>query len=128
MGKPIRKRFDINVLTEFQKITQTFNLDKNIKYIKGLLISGNRDDLIYFRGTQRIEINGEEYFPENYQSRLLMAGLNMAPHNRFYDLGSVPSGNGVIKVTFQDEDSRLTSFEPYRVSLYILAELDDETR
>ena len=89
------------------------------------MMASDRDDLIYYRGSQRIEINGEEYFPENYESRHLMSGINIAPQTRFYDMGSIPTGNGVVKVTYTDRDSDLAPWENYRVSIYILAELDE---
>ena len=125
MGKPVRKRFDLDITTEFQSVSKTFNLDKNIKFITGLLISSSRDDLVFFRGSQRIEINGEEHFPENYESKLLMSGINISPRQRYYEMGSISTGNGVVKVAYKDSASNLTSFEPYRVSLYLLAELEE---
>ncbi len=126
MGKPVRKRYDLKIITQKGSHSQTFNLDKNIKFIKGIMMSADRDDLIFYRGCQRIEINGVEYFPENYESKHLMCGQNVSPHNRFYDMGAIPTGNGVIKVTYQDADSDLGPWEPYRISLYILGELEDE--
>lgn len=124
MGKSVRKRFDLQVNAARTTVSATFNLDKTIQVIRGLLVTSSRDDLIYHRGTQRIEINGEEFFPENYESKLLMSGLNIAPHTRFYDMENIPSGNGILKVTYNDADSDVANFQPYRVSIYLLAELE----
>lgn len=119
MNKTVKKRFDILVATEGAKVSDTFELDKDITTVKGLLLSSDRDDLLYFRGSQKIIINAEEIFPEHYESKLLMSGINVAPHQRFYDLGEVGTGNRNVKIEFQDNTSGQASFEPYRVSLYL---------
>ncbi len=125
MLKPVKKRFDLNVTSANQIITKNFELDKNIKSVKGILLTSDKDDLLYYRGSQKIEINKEEYFPENYESKLLMSGINVSPKSRYYDLGGVNPGNGTIKVVFQDFEDARTVFSPYRVSLYVDCEMED---
>lgn len=125
MLKPVKKRFDITVAEANKTVTKTFELDKNIKSIKGLLITSDKDDLLYFRGTQKIEINKEEFFPENYESKLLMSGVNVSPKQRYYDLGNVNPGNGSVKVSYTDTDDLRTPFVTYRVSLYLDCEMED---
>ncbi|HYG53125.1 MAG TPA: hypothetical protein VD905_19635 [Flavobacteriales bacterium] len=119
MSKTLKKRFDILVTDEEGKFSETFELDKDITAVKGLLLASDRDDLLYFRGSQKIQINSEEIFPEDYESKLLMSGINVAPGERFYDLGGVGTGNRVVKVEFKDNQTTQASFEPYRVSLYL---------
>ncbi|NLR82256.1 hypothetical protein [Chitinophaga eiseniae] len=115
----VKKRFDVQVTTEGQLITQTFELDKNITTIKGILLTSNADDLLYYRGSQRIEINKYEVVPDNYESKLLMSGINLSPNQRWYEVGDLPAGNGQVKITFTDRiDTRFT-FDTYRVSLYL---------
>lgn len=126
MCKLIKKRYDILVSGDNKTITKTFELDKNIKSVKGVLVTSDKDDLLYYRGTQKIEINSEEYFPENYESKLLMSGVNVAPKQRFYDLENVPAGNGIIKMSYTDADDGRTLFEAYRVSLYVNCEIEEE--
>jgi hypothetical protein len=125
MLKPIKKRFDIQVNSEGENITKTFELDKNIKSVKGLLLTSDKDDLLYYRGSQRIEINKIEYFPDNYESKLLMSGINISPKARYYDLGNVNPGNGTIKLVYVDFPDGRTVFETYRVSLYIDCDMED---
>lgn len=125
MLKPVKKRFDIPVTEANKKVSKTFELDKNIKAVKGVLITSDKDDLLYFRGSQKIEINKEEYFPDNYESKLLMSGVNVSPKQRYYDLGNVNPGNGSVKVEFTDTDDARTPFVPYRVSLYLDCEMED---
>lgn len=125
MLKPIKKRFDIQVTSPGTTITQTFELDKTIKSVCGLLLSSDKDDLLYYRGSQKIEINKEEIFPDGYESKLLMSGINVSPKQRFYDLGNVNPGNGSVKITYVDTEDGRTNFTAYRVSLYLDSQTED---
>lgn len=124
MLKPVKKRFDFKVREAGKMVSQTFELDKTIKSVKGVLLTSDKDDLLYYRGSQKIEINKEEYFPENYESKLLMSGINVPPKMRYYDLGGVNPGNGSVKVTYQDTEDGRTQFVEYRVSLYLDCEME----
>lgn len=126
MLKATKKRFDIKILVANSGVNDTFELDKNIVKVHGILVTSDKDDLLYYRGTQKIEINKEEFFPENYESKLLMSGINVAPKQRYYDLGGVAPGNGLVKITYKDLDDGRTVFTPYRVSLYLDCEMEDE--
>jgi hypothetical protein len=118
MNKIVKKRFDLDVTAANQTITKTFDLDKDITAIKGLLITSDRDDLLYYRGSQRIEISKEEFFPDAYESKLLMSGISVAPRERYYDLGNVNPGNRSIRVDYKDANHALAPFTAYRVSFY----------
>lgn len=126
MLKATKKRFDIKITQANSTVSDTFELDKNIVKVHGVLVTSDKDDLLYYRGTQKIEINKEEFFPENYESKLLMSGINVAPKQRYYDLGGVPPGNGRVQITYKDLDDGRTAFVPYRVSLYLDCEMEDE--
>src|SRR4051812_22640163 len=125
MIRRIKKRFDIQVTAANETFTKSFELDKSIVCVKGLLFTSNMEDFLYFRGSQRIEINAREYFPEGYETKLLMNGINVAPNFRFYRLGRIKPGNGIVKVEFKDEDDGRTTFSAYRVSLYLDLEMED---
>lgn len=118
MGKIIKKRFDIAITEQGATISKTFELDKTIVALKGVLVTSDRDDLLYYRGAQKLEINREEIFPENYESKLLMSGINVPPKSRYYDLGGMNPGNGNIKVDYKDSNSTVANFASYRVSYY----------
>jgi hypothetical protein len=123
MGKRIKKRFDIDITAENAVTSKTFELDKTVEKISGLLFSSNRDDLLYYRGTAKVEINSDEIFPEDYECKLLMSGLNVSPNDRFYNLGGIPPGNFKVKVDYKDTlDARL-AFTAYRVSVYLDLEI-----
>jgi hypothetical protein len=114
-----RKRFDINIVNEGKKHSKTFELDKTSKFIKGIIFTSDREDLMFYRGSLRLEINGKELFPEKYESKLLMTSLNVEANKRYYNLSEVMVGNGIIKLDYQDDGNPNIPFEPYRVSLYL---------
>lgn len=122
MNKRIKKRFDIEVTSASRIFSKSFELDKDVVFILGMLVTSDKDDFLYYRGSQRVEINKEELFPENYESKLLQSGINVSPNARYYDLGKIPPGNGIIKVDYKDTAHPLTVFAPYRVSFYFECE------
>lgn len=126
MLKPVKKRFDIEIVNNGDRVNKTFELDKNIKSVRGVLVTSNKDDLLFFRGQQKIEINKSEFFPDNYESKLLMSGINVPPKQRYYDIGNVVPGNHLVKISYEDIDDGRTVFEAYRVSLYLDCEMEDE--
>ena len=120
----VKKRFDILINAPSASYTQTFELDKTITKVKGLLFTSDRDDLMYYRGSQRVEINKEEIFPLEYETKLLMSGLNVSPNDRYYDLGGIPPGNGHVKIEYKDANYDGAAFVAYRVSLYLDCETE----
>jgi hypothetical protein len=125
MRKKIKKRFDIEITQAGALHSKTFELDKSIVSIHGLLFTSNRDDLLYYRGSNKVEINRQEIFPENYESKLLMTGLNVSPNDRYYNLGGMEPGNGKIKIDYKDSDTTVIAFEAYRVSVYLDCETNE---
>jgi hypothetical protein len=123
MGKKIKKRFDIDVTAENVVHSKTFELDKTVEKINGVLFTSNRDDLLYYRGTAKVEINSEEIFAEDYESKLLMSGLNVSPNDRYYSLGGIPPGNFKVKIDYKDTADARLPFAAYRVSLYLDLEI-----
>lgn len=115
----IKKRFDVSITAGDRIFSQTFELDKNIIFIRGILLTADKEDLLYFRGSQKIELNKQEVFPENYESKLLMCGINVSPNSRYYNTGNLPVGNGLLKIEYQDRNDTRLAFETYRVSIYL---------
>jgi hypothetical protein len=123
--KPVRKRFDIQITTANSSTTEIFEMEKSITAYKGMLFTSNMDDMLYFRGSARVEINKDEVFPDGYESKLLMSGINVSPDRRYFTLENMKPGNGQVKIEFVDTDDGRTTFEPYRVSLYLDCVMDD---
>lgn len=121
----IRKRFDINVQEADTTVSEKFELDKTATTISGIVITSDREDLLFFRGEQKVEINGKEYFPEDYESKLLMTSLNVPTNNRYYDFKNAEPGNGIINFAYTDHNHAQAPFTPYRVSMYVQYETED---
>jgi hypothetical protein len=126
MIKNVKKRFDIQITEAGKTFSKTFDIDKDITLINGLMFSSNRDDLAYYRGTQKVEINGEEIFPDNYETKLLMSGLNVSPNERYYKLGGIIPGNGKVKIDYTDNTEDRLGFSTYRISLYLDCEISSQ--
>jgi len=114
----IKERFDIDVTSANKTFKASFELDKNAFQLLGISITSNRDDLLFYRGSQKIQMNDKELFPEGFESKLLMSGLNVAPDARMITLDKFPCGNGIMDVWFTDLNHALAPFVAYRVSIY----------
>jgi len=123
MSKRIKKRFDLQVAAASGIISQTFELDKTVEKVHGILFASDRDDLMYYRGSAKVEVNSDEIFPEGYETKLLMSGLNVSPNDRFYNLGGIPPGNFKVKVDYKDTADARLAFAAYRVSVYLDVEI-----
>lgn len=118
------KIFSFLVDAEGATVNKKFDLDKNVKVVHGILISSDRPKLLWYRGSQRIEISGDEIFPEDYESRILMSGISVPPDNKFRRLGNgVVAGNGEVKVQYKDTANSSASFAPYRVIITLQCEM-----
>lgn len=122
----IKERFDIEVTTANSVVRAECELDKNARKVMGFSITSDRDDLIFYRGSQKIQLNDNELFPENFETKLLMTGLNVAPNDRMVKIGNVDSGNGRLEVWYKDTNMSLTTFVPYRVSIYVFSYSHDQ--
>lgn len=122
--KTVDKTFSFIVDTENISYNKKFVLDKNVAVVQGVLMSSDQPKLLFFRGSQRIEVNGDELFPEDYESKILMAGLSVPPDEKFRTLGNgVIAGNGEIKILYKDAMHNDTVFAPYKVSIIFKCEL-----
>lgn len=126
-NKVLKELFTIQIGSSGETVKGSFEVDKNSHRITGIEISSSRDDLLYYRGSQIVKINDEEFFPEGFESKKLMCGLNIPPHMRFYRLGSIDPGNRKVELIFTDTDNpTVAPFEPYTVILYVYSSLADD--
>ena len=124
MGRIIQKRFDVLVTASGSTVKEDFKLDKTAEKVRAVLLTSDRDDLMFYRGTIKMDINGKEVFPEGFEARLLQTGLNVPPGDRYRRIDRNP-GNGVIHVAYTDTNNTLASFSAYRVSLHLEVETSD---
>ena len=115
----VKKRFSFQVNTPNQSYPMVFELDRSIKIVRGLLMSADQPNMMFYRGSQQITLNGLELFPAGYESKLLMSGISIPPDQKYVDLGDVLAGNGELKLNFVDADNPMQYFSPYIVSIYL---------
>jgi hypothetical protein len=114
----IKERFDVDITAENQSFRAEFELDKNAQFLYGIALTSDRDDMLFYRGSQKIQLNDIELFPEGFESKLLISGLNVPPNERIVLLGNIPTGNGKIDFLYKDTPHPSVSFTPHRVTLY----------
>jgi hypothetical protein len=124
MIKRIPKKFKFPITAANTTVSLVFELEKTIVSLRGLKVSGNYEEQVYYRGTQRIEINGDEIIPDDYDSKELMSTANTPVNERHYDLGGMKPGNGLIKIDYVDADDGRTVFTPYVVVLLLDCMMD----
>ncbi len=115
------KPFSFIVSSSGEVVTKQFSLDKNVVKVLALAISADYPQLLFYRGTQKIEINGEELYEEAHESKMLMRGL---VEKKFTDFAEgVFPGNGEVKILYRDTPNTNAAFVPYKVTLYLKIEL-----
>ena len=124
MVRWVDKVYSFAVDTEGGIYNKKFDLDKNVKLVRGILISSDLPLMLYYRGSQRIEISGDEIFPEDYESKILMSGLSVPPDEKFKTLGDgVVAGNGEVKIQYKDFGNPLAPFTGYKVTVTLQCEM-----
>lgn len=120
----VDKIFSFMVEVADKPVGKKFDLDKNIKLVHGILLSSDRPNLLFYRGSQRIEINGDEIFPEDFDSKILMSGMGVAPDQKYRSLGNgVVAGNGEVKIQYKDTHNPNADFTVYKVTVVLQCEM-----
>jgi hypothetical protein len=118
----IKECFELQINSPGESPKVSFTLDKNVKIIFGLSLSSDRDDMLYYRGKQAIYINGEEFFPANFESKYLMHGMQIPGAERMYRIGEVEPGNRQVDLHYTDHaNDDMIAFSPYAVFLYVFS-------
>lgn len=119
----IKERFDIQIdnPNEIKKVQ--WELDPNADIMFGLTVTSDQEEQLYYRGSQKIRLNDQELFPEDFESKLLMSGLSVSPNHRMVKIGDVKTGNRRVEVWFKDQNYSSLKFRPYRVSFYLFSKV-----
>jgi hypothetical protein len=125
MGKFFSKDFDLPITSAGQTFKKTFELDKSVKAITHYTILSNREDLTYYRGSFRMEINKDEIAPEGYSVKKVMCWPSVSADARLKSIGRRETGNGLITFEYTDTNDGLTVFQPYKVTLSVEGERED---
>jgi len=121
-NKIIKERFTLSVTSSGETFKDSFEVDKNADKIIGITISSDRDDILYYRGTQAIKINDEEFFPEGFESKHLMSGINVPPNERYFRLGRINPGNRKVEIIYTDSGiDDMVDFTQHKVYLYVFS-------
>lgn len=122
--REIRKTFSFQVNEAGKLYTPLkWELPKKTAFVKGLQLTSDFPNKLYYRGSQRIEIGGDELFPEGFDSKILISSISVAPRERFFDLGEVQPGDLSVKMRYQDQDhERAVLGNGYQVSVVLLLE------
>lgn len=117
----IKERLDIQITSEGSVKKGEFRVDSNAKHLYGIALTSDNEQQVYYRGSQKIQLNDRELFPEDFESKLLMSGLSVPPNQRVVKTGIIPVGNGRIEVWYKDNPHPSTAFQPYRVTFYFFS-------
>jgi hypothetical protein len=126
MLKYYSKQFDVQITEAGKTVKKTFEVDKSVKTIYGVCILSNRDDLAYYRGSFRLEINKDEIYADGYSTKKIMSSENVEPNKRCFYIGKIIVGNGLITFEYTDSEDGRTVFAPYVVSLSVDGERESE--
>jgi hypothetical protein len=120
----VDKIYTFLVDAEGQPVSKKFDLDKNVKVVHGIVMSSDKPNLLFYRGSQRIELSGEELYPEDFESKMFMSGLAVPPDQKYKSLGNaVVAGNGELKIQFKDTHNPNAPFSAYKVIIGLLCEM-----
>jgi hypothetical protein len=106
-------------ITEPGKYIQhpAFVLEKNVEAVLAITMTSDDEEKV-FKLEQRLEINGNEILPQEFEARVLYAYASVAVNDRYFDLNNEPAGNGTVKLTCFDRSPAL-GFVPYQVTYYL---------
>ncbi|MFL5763566.1 MAG: hypothetical protein ACJ77K_06445 [Bacteroidia bacterium] len=127
MKKFYSKDFNIEITDEGQTVKKTFEVDKSVTAITHFTILSNREDLAYYRGSFRLEINKDEVIPEGYSTKKVMCWPTVSADERLKSIGRKETGNGLIAFEYTDTTDGVTEFSPYTISLSVEGEREANT-
>lgn len=125
MNKPIY--FELDVTTQGQEVSKTFNLERDVTAINGFQIDSDRLDVAVNRLSIGLEIDNKTRIHRHIPAKLFISNVGIKPSERYTNFGSdevgaivaLPVGNGQISLSAKDVDSGLTAFTPYKVRLIL---------
>ncbi len=124
MKKAFSKTFNLQVTDAGKTVKKTFEVDKSVVSVQAVALQSNREELMYYRGSFKLEINKDEIFSEETSAKKIYALPSVDANNRSYRIGSIATGNGLITFEYTDNEDGRTVFAPYTVSLIIDGERD----
>lgn len=125
-NKIIKEWVEVSITAANQRVKEKIEVDKHAAAIIGIALTSNFDELLYYRGSQRVVINEKEIYPEGYESKMLMQGINVPVNDRIIKLGEeIAPGNRVVELDYTDANHSAAAFTAYKVRLYVFSRIDD---
>lgn len=126
-SKIIKEWVDVEVTEPKTTVKGSFEVDKHASRILGIALTSNYNTQLFLRGSQKISINEREIYPEDYESQMLMQGLNVPVNERIIQLGEeLEPGNRKVDIEYKDTEHPEAPFTPYRVRLYVFSRIGDK--
>ncbi|MCD6068907.1 MAG: hypothetical protein K0S33_3733 [Bacteroidetes bacterium] len=125
MSKFFSRDYDVQITAAAQTFRKTIELDKSVKAITHYTILSNREDLAYYRGSFKLDINKDEIAPDGYSVKKVMCWPTIPPDARLKSIGRRETGNGQIQFEYTDSNDGLTTFQPYVITLSVEGERED---
>jgi hypothetical protein len=117
-GEVVYKNFTVDIDTALQKVNETFQLDNGSKKVLGFRISSNIEEQPKNRGLVQIQVGGKYLCDAETDVKMLMAGYNVAPLDRFFPvLQNIRLTDNNIKFVYEDTEHPNVPHTPY--TLYI---------
>lgn len=126
----IVERFESSIIQDGKASRIEFEVGKDVQHVLAIQLSSDNDAMPFHRGTLGMTLNGSEVFPEGWQAKKLMAGLNVSPNDRMYNLQSepgLPRGNGKVVLTYQDNANALQAYGAYLIHVYVKSTVQADT-
>lgn len=117
----IKERLDIAINAPDRVEKAEFQLDSNATHLYGIALTSDNESQLFYRGSQKIQVNDRELFPEDFESKLLMTSLSVSPNQRMVRTGLIERGNGKVEVWYKDTNHSSATFTPYRVTVYLFS-------
>jgi len=95
-------------------------LDNHAKVV-AVCLTSNQLAKVYYRGAVSLEVGGKEVFPKEFEAKMLLFELAVAPEERWITIDR--DINGKVEIAYKDTDSPEAPFEqPYTLTMYFLCE------
>ena len=125
-SKIIKEWVDVTISSPNQVFKGSIEVDKHASVIIGISMTSSFEEKLFYRGSQKISINEKEIYPEGYESKMLMHGLNVPVKDRIIEFGEIMlPGNRKVELEYRDTEHIGAGFGVYRVRLYVFSRIDD---
>lgn len=133
MGKTIFQNVKFNVPTDDTTYDST-NTDilKNLKFVRrahkiiGFAIFSKQLEQVDLRGTFKMDISGNEVFPDNTDSKMFTVNASVPVEGKFFKFKEpYPVGNYELNIEYTSTNNILTAFVAHDVTFCFMIEQKD---